>query len=80
MELYQLTAHDLIKKIKNQETTSGGIAESLRKRIDTVDSGVRGYVRKGSLNIPHTAYHLPPISIKTISAPKGYIPNAALKF
>ncbi len=45
MELYRLTAHELIEKIKRQENTSEEILGSLRKRIQSVDSCVKAYVR-----------------------------------
>lgn len=64
MELYQLTANELIRKLKNKETSSREITESLRKRIDAIDFRVRGYVRKGSLNLSSTDHYLPPIAIK----------------
>jgi aspartyl-tRNA(Asn)/glutamyl-tRNA(Gln) amidotransferase subunit A len=45
MELYSLTAHELIKKLKNKETTTEEILVSLNKRIKEVEPKVKGLVR-----------------------------------
>ncbi|MCM8789947.1 MAG: Asp-tRNA(Asn)/Glu-tRNA(Gln) amidotransferase subunit GatA [Candidatus Omnitrophica bacterium] len=45
MELNALTCHELIKKIKNKETTSKDILASVIKRIKEVDSKTKAYVR-----------------------------------
>jgi aspartyl-tRNA(Asn)/glutamyl-tRNA(Gln) amidotransferase subunit A len=45
MELYKLTAHELLEKLNKKEVTSQEIVDSLNKRIKEVDSKVRAYVR-----------------------------------
>ncbi|MDO8662583.1 MAG: Asp-tRNA(Asn)/Glu-tRNA(Gln) amidotransferase subunit GatA [Candidatus Omnitrophota bacterium] len=45
MELYKLTAHELLEKLKNKEITAEEISSSLAKRIEDVDVEVKAYVR-----------------------------------
>ncbi|MFA5145101.1 MAG: Asp-tRNA(Asn)/Glu-tRNA(Gln) amidotransferase subunit GatA [Candidatus Omnitrophota bacterium] len=45
MELYNLTAHELLGKIKNKEVSPEEIFLALKKRIKEVDCKVRAYVR-----------------------------------
>lgn len=45
MELYAQTAHELIKKLKNKETTADQILVSLNKRIKEVEPKVKALVR-----------------------------------
>ncbi len=45
MELNTLTADELLRKIKNQETTPKLILDSLKQRIGKVDTRVHAYVR-----------------------------------
>jgi aspartyl-tRNA(Asn)/glutamyl-tRNA(Gln) amidotransferase subunit A len=68
-ELYRLTAHELLKKLDKQETTSGEILSSLKKRIKDIDSKVKAYVRpSGSifLNSPTKAFADSPTELKGI--------------
>ncbi|MEK6727275.1 MAG: Asp-tRNA(Asn)/Glu-tRNA(Gln) amidotransferase subunit GatA [Candidatus Omnitrophota bacterium] len=51
MELYKLTAHELIKKLKNKETSAQEILSSLTIRIKEIDSKVNGYVRRSKENM-----------------------------
>ncbi|MBU0709690.1 MAG: Asp-tRNA(Asn)/Glu-tRNA(Gln) amidotransferase subunit GatA [Candidatus Omnitrophica bacterium] len=48
MELAKLTAHEIIKKLKNKEIAASDIMHSLRNRMAGVHSKVRGYVRVSS--------------------------------
>ena len=52
MELYRLSAHELIDKINRQETTPADISNSLKQRIKEVDSKVKAYVRLNKINEP----------------------------
>ncbi len=53
MELYRLTAHELLQKIDKQETSPKEIGVSLKERIKEVDPKVKAYVRgPGSLSYP----------------------------
>ena len=45
MELYSLTAHELLKKLKNKETTPAEILASLNKRIKEAEPKVKALVR-----------------------------------
>ncbi len=45
MELNQLTAHELLEKLKSHQTTSREILESLYARIHKVEPKVKAYVR-----------------------------------
>jgi len=45
MELNSLTLHELIEKINKQETNSKEVIESLKRRIEKIDSKVKAYVR-----------------------------------
>ncbi len=49
MELNQLTAHALLEKIKNQETTPNAVLESLGLRIKNTDGKIKAYVRNPGL-------------------------------
>ena len=45
MEIYKLTAHELLEKIKNKELTSAEVLSTLDKRVKEVDPKVKAYVR-----------------------------------
>jgi aspartyl-tRNA(Asn)/glutamyl-tRNA(Gln) amidotransferase subunit A len=45
MELYNLTAHELLEKLNNKETTHRQILSALNERIKEVNSKVKAYVR-----------------------------------
>ncbi|MFH0918497.1 MAG: Asp-tRNA(Asn)/Glu-tRNA(Gln) amidotransferase subunit GatA [Candidatus Omnitrophota bacterium] len=45
MELNQLTAHELLEKLKKQQTTPGAILDALYRRIQKVEPKVKAYVR-----------------------------------
>ncbi|MBL7151469.1 MAG: Asp-tRNA(Asn)/Glu-tRNA(Gln) amidotransferase subunit GatA [Candidatus Omnitrophica bacterium] len=45
MDLYKLTAHELIGLISEDKINSGQIMESLRQRINSVDQKLKAYVR-----------------------------------
>ncbi|MFH0738321.1 MAG: Asp-tRNA(Asn)/Glu-tRNA(Gln) amidotransferase subunit GatA [Candidatus Omnitrophota bacterium] len=47
MELYSLTAHELIDLIKDKKTDANQVLESLRARISSVELKVGAYVRLG---------------------------------
>ena len=81
MELYKLTAHELLEKLKNKEISSGEILSSLEKRIKEVDSKVEAYVRRNGLNEPNWHHRLSetsnilngiPVSIKDNICTEGY--------
>jgi len=63
-ELYNLTAHELAGKIKSGELTSQKISESLKKRIESIDSRVKSYVRKESSSFSSASGLLPAVSLK----------------
>jgi len=46
MDLYKLTAHELLNKISRKETSAKDVIASLNERISAVDSKVNAYVRK----------------------------------
>jgi len=74
MELYKLTAHALLEKIKNQELTSGQILADLNKRIAEVNPKVKAYVR---LPDPESQVAGPgsngiPVSLKDNICTEGY--------
>jgi aspartyl-tRNA(Asn)/glutamyl-tRNA(Gln) amidotransferase subunit A len=52
MELNQLTAHELLDKLKNQQTTSLAILDSLYARIQKVEPKVKAYARGQQVNNP----------------------------
>jgi aspartyl-tRNA(Asn)/glutamyl-tRNA(Gln) amidotransferase subunit A len=52
MELNQLTAHELLEKLKTQQTTSKAILDSLYARIQKVEPKVKAYARGQELNKP----------------------------
>src|SRR3989338_9032850 len=64
MELYKLTAHELIKKLKNKETSSQEILSSLIIRIKDADPSVKGYVRRKDWQESKIPENGVPISIK----------------
>jgi len=88
MELYKLTAHELIERIDKKETNSEEIIGSLKKRIKDVEFKVKAYVRlsnsyfsnltHNSQNlIPNTQHLRPilkgiPVSIKDNICTQGY--------
>jgi aspartyl-tRNA(Asn)/glutamyl-tRNA(Gln) amidotransferase subunit A len=45
MELYKLTAHELIGQIENKKTTATEISNSLKKRAQALDVKINAYVR-----------------------------------
>jgi aspartyl-tRNA(Asn)/glutamyl-tRNA(Gln) amidotransferase subunit A len=45
MELYSLTAHELLEKLGKKEISVEGLCSSVRKRIEDTDSKVKAYVR-----------------------------------
>ncbi len=45
MELNQLTAHELLNKLKNKQTTASAILDALYARIQKVEPSVKAYVR-----------------------------------
>ncbi len=49
MELNQLTAHELLAKLKSGSITPGAIRDSLYARIRSVDSKINAYVRTDSV-------------------------------
>lgn len=63
-ELYNLTAHELVGRIKNGKLTSQQISESLRKRIDNLDSRVKSYVRKENSSFSSASGLFPAVSLK----------------
>ncbi len=70
LELYKLTAHELLEKINKNEISPEDILSSLNKRIKETDSKVKAYVRNdvpGVFNAQpaaHGAQRFPPVSIK----------------
>ncbi|MCD4779407.1 MAG: Asp-tRNA(Asn)/Glu-tRNA(Gln) amidotransferase subunit GatA [Candidatus Omnitrophica bacterium] len=68
MELYELTAHELLDQIKNNATTPRDIQQSLKEQIERVDQKVHAYVRlfaDGLNAIPDPQNACPiPIAIK----------------
>ena len=50
MELYKLTAHQLLEKLETKETSSEEIVSAVDKRIKEVDSKVKAYVRVDKTN------------------------------
>lgn len=48
MELYKLTAHELLEKLKNKEISSEQIFSDLGKRIKAVNPKVKAYIRADS--------------------------------
>ena len=70
MELYKLTAHELFKKIKNNEVTPAQIIASLSERIKEIDSKVGSYVRLDATEGQVSAQGLP-VSIKDNICTKG---------
>jgi aspartyl-tRNA(Asn)/glutamyl-tRNA(Gln) amidotransferase subunit A len=45
MEIYELTAHELLDQINKNVTTAQAVQESLKKQIERVDQKVHAYVR-----------------------------------
>ncbi|MCX5701815.1 MAG: Asp-tRNA(Asn)/Glu-tRNA(Gln) amidotransferase subunit GatA, partial [Candidatus Omnitrophica bacterium] len=81
MEIYKLTAHELIDKLNSKEITFQELNESLRKRIEDLDHKVKAYVRLSeseSLNPtpntkdPKSTLRGIPVSIKDNICTKGY--------
>ena len=52
MELNQLTAHELLEKLKTQQTTPKAILGSLYARIQKIEPKVKAYARSQELNSP----------------------------
>jgi len=81
MELNELTAHELIEKLKKKEITSHDLLTALDKRISQVNSKVKAYVRVNDFSFSDLrpkAYNLQPIlqgipvSIKDNICTEGY--------
>jgi len=81
MEIYKLTAHELIDKLNSKEITLQEVNDSLRKRIEKLDNKVKAYVRLSeseSLNpTPDTKDQKStlrgiPVSIKDNICTEGY--------
>ena len=81
MELNELTAHELIEKLKKKEITSHDILTALDKRIKEVNSKVKAYVRVNDFSFsdlrPKTYDLRPvlqgiPVSIKDNICTEGY--------
>lgn len=70
MELFRLTAHELIDKLKKDEVSPLEIASSLKKRINEVDSKVKAYVRVDR-SAPQEACGVP-VTIKDNICTEGY--------
>ncbi|MFA4854460.1 MAG: Asp-tRNA(Asn)/Glu-tRNA(Gln) amidotransferase subunit GatA [Candidatus Omnitrophota bacterium] len=70
MELNQLTAHELIDKLKDKQTTASAVLDALYVRIQKVEPSVKAYVSRGQACLPPTEgkYACPlqglPITIK----------------
>jgi aspartyl-tRNA(Asn)/glutamyl-tRNA(Gln) amidotransferase subunit A len=74
MELYKLTAHALLEKIKNKELTSGQIFADLHKRIAEVNPKVKAYVRQPSsqAQLSVSGTNGIPVSLKDNICTEGY--------
>jgi len=81
MELYSLSAHELIGKINNKETDASGIISSLCKRIGQTEKKVKAYVRLSQTSLPGIKHTLTnqetvlkgiPVSIKDNICTQGY--------
>lgn len=70
MELFRLTAHELIDKLKKDEVSPLEIVSSLKKRINEVDSKVKAYVRVDR-SAPQEACGVP-VTIKDNICTEGY--------
>lgn len=64
MELYKLTAHELIKKLSDKETSFQELFSALHKRVNEIDPRVKAYVRVKESKESNTALQGIPISIK----------------
>ena len=71
MELYRLTAHELLEKLKHKEITSCDILSALNERINAQDSRIKAYVRPVE-NIDPEAAKGVPVSVKDNICTKGY--------
>ncbi|MFH0855242.1 MAG: Asp-tRNA(Asn)/Glu-tRNA(Gln) amidotransferase subunit GatA [Candidatus Omnitrophota bacterium] len=75
MELYKLTAHELIEKLKNKEITSGQVFSDLKKRIEEVDPKVKAYVRMAPAALEAQgpgSFNGVPVSVKDNICTEGY--------
>lgn len=79
MELFKLTAHEILEKLKSREITAQDALYCIEGRIKDIDQKIKAYVRHpGSLNNePRTMkYELPlegiPVSIKDNICTEGY--------
>ncbi|MFA4989219.1 MAG: Asp-tRNA(Asn)/Glu-tRNA(Gln) amidotransferase subunit GatA [Candidatus Omnitrophota bacterium] len=74
MELYKLTAHELLEKIKKKEITSEQIVSDLTKRIEGIEAKVKAYVRvpSSTLLAPGAQANGIPVSIKDNICTDGY--------
>ena len=81
MELNKLTAHELLERIRNKQSTAGEITSSLENRIKQLDSGVKAYVRlsgssfqnlQASLANPQPILKGIPVTIKDNICTEGY--------
>ncbi|HAH21157.1 MAG: aspartyl/glutamyl-tRNA amidotransferase subunit A [Omnitrophica WOR_2 bacterium GWF2_43_52] len=83
MEIHQLTAHELLEKLKSKETTQEEILASLKKRIEDVEVKVKAFVRVEKPAHPHTrapadSYCLP-IAVKDNICIQGQLTSCASK-
>jgi aspartyl-tRNA(Asn)/glutamyl-tRNA(Gln) amidotransferase subunit A len=74
MELNQLTAHELIEKIAKKDTTAEAIVDSLTKRVNSIDSKVKAYVRRSEFRVQSSEFRVKniPVSIKDNICTEGY--------
>ena len=72
MEFYQLTAHQLLDKLKSKEITSEQVYSSLSRRIKETESKVKAYVRLDEAGSPEEDKGAGiPVSIKDNICTKG---------
>jgi aspartyl-tRNA(Asn)/glutamyl-tRNA(Gln) amidotransferase subunit A len=80
MELYKLTAHELLEKIRSKQTAPEEVLSALNKRINEVEPRVKAYVRVSDGFVgqsPAASHQLPalngiPVSIKDNICTEGY--------
>jgi aspartyl-tRNA(Asn)/glutamyl-tRNA(Gln) amidotransferase subunit A len=74
MELNQLTAHELSEKIAKKDITAEAIVDSLTKRVDSIDSKVKAYVRHSEFRVQSSEFRVKniPVSIKDNICTEGY--------
>ncbi len=71
MELYKLTAHQLLEKLAHKEITSQDISASLGERIQAKDNQVKAYVRASEVINPPALKGVP-VSVKDNICTDGY--------